>query len=329
MYFGDNNLISNRLFSSKVQLKVNRKIMKKSLFVTMIFSLCLLCSSCGNKADGPAEEVLSKKTYTKVVNQYDRVRDFHEGLCVVGLKDSNYDYKYGAIDTKGNVVIPIEYDDVNDCQEGVCVVKIGGWNAKCGIVDAKGNVVLAPCYHKMEDFNNGLAVVQDPQTELYGFVNKKGEVAIPLSYKYASSFSDDLALVRVKSGKYGYINNQEEIVIPTIYDDAETFSEGLAIVEKANKEMVIDKKGELIYTLPKNQSFDDGYGYQNGLILVVKDRDGNWWSDDDQKYGYLDTKGEVVIDFIYDDADDFEDGIAYVKKNDRIFLINTKGEEVE
>ena len=35
--------------------------MKKSLFVTMIFSLCLLCSLCGNKADGPAEEVLSKR----------------------------------------------------------------------------------------------------------------------------------------------------------------------------------------------------------------------------------------------------------------------------
>lgn len=328
MYFGDNNLISNRLFSSKVQLKVNRKIMKnKSLFVTMIFSLCLLCSSCGNKADGPAEEVLSKKTYTKVVNQYDRVRDFHEGLCVVGLKDSNYDYKYGAIDTKGNVVIPIEYDDVNDCQEGVCVVKIGGWNAKCGIVDAKGNVVLAPCYHKMEDFNNGLAVVQDPQTELYGFVNKKGEVAIPLSYKYASSFSDDLALVRVKSGKYGYINEKEEIVIPTIYDDAETFSEGLAIVEKAYKEMVIDTKGEIIYTLPKTQTF---YGiYNNGLIPVLKDLDGNRWTDEDRKCGYLDKEGNVVIDFIYDDADDFEDGIAYVKKNDRIFLINTKGEEVE
>jgi hypothetical protein len=179
----------------------------------------------------------------------------------------------------------------------------------------------------MKGFNNGLAVVQDPKTELYGFVNKKGEVAISLSYKYATSFSDDLALVRVKSGKYGYINNQEEIVIPTIYDDANSFSEGLATVEKANKEMVIDKKGELIYTLPKNQSFDGAY--HDGLIVVVKDRDGNWWSDDDQKYGYLDTKGEVVIDFIYDDAYDFEDGIAEVERNGREFSINTKGEEVE
>ena len=36
-----------------------------------------------------------------------------------------------------------------------------------------------------------------------------------------------------------------------------------------------------------------------------------------------------MIDFIYDDADDFEDGIAYVEKNNRDFCINTKGEEVE
>ena len=111
-------------------------------------------------------------------------------------------------------------------------------------------------------------------------------------------------------------------------DDANTFSEGSAVVEKANKEMVIDKNGEIIYTLPKNQEFYST-GYHNGLICVVKDRDGDWWSDEDQRCGYLDTKGEVVIDFIYDDADDFEDGIAYVEKNNRDFCINTKGEEVE
>lgn len=299
----------------------------KILFITMLLSLCFVCISCG-KTEGPAEDVLSKKIYAKIVNQYDRIYDFYEGVCVVGLKDSNYDYKYGTIDTKGNIVIPIEYDDVNHCQEGVCVVKTGDWSdARYGIVDAKGNVILAPCYQKMEDFNNGLALVQDPKTELYGFINTKGEVAIPCSYKYADSFSDDLALVRVKSGKYGYINNKEELVIPTIYDDADPFSEGLAAVEKADKYMVIDQKGEIIYTLPRNQLFDGLY--QNGLILVVKDRDGNWWDSDDQKYGYLDTEGNVVIDFIYDDADDFEDGIAEVEKNDREFCINTKGEEVD
>lgn len=65
------------------------------------------------------------------------------------------------------------------------------------------------------------------------------------------------------------------------------------------------------------------------MICVINDLDGDWWSDYDQKCGYLDTKGEVAISFIYDDADDFEDGIAYVEKNDRIFCINTKGKEVE
>lgn len=302
--------------------------MKNNLFVTMMLSLCLLCSACGNKTDGPAEKVLSKQIYAQVISQYDHVSSFQEGLCVVGVRDNDYHYQFGAIDAKGNVVIPVEYDNVHPCQEGVCVVEVGGANSKCGIVDINGNIVLAPYYHKMEGFQNGLAVVQDPQTELYGFVNKKGEIAIPLSYQYAKSFSDDLALVMVQSGKYGYINAAGELVIPAIYDKAKIFSEGLAIVEKAKKDMVINKNGEIIVTLPENQIFDS-YRYHEGRVVVVKDDDGDWWGDEDQKCGYLDTKGELVIDFIYDDAYDFEDGVALVEKNGREFYINTNGKKVK
>ena len=33
-----------------------------------------------------------------------------------------------------------------------------------------------------------------------------------------------------------------------------------------------------------------------------------------EKYGYIDKNGNVVIDFIYDDADNFSDGLARVKQ---------------
>lgn len=304
---------------------------KKNVIGTLVFLSLLLLSACSNNGNGPAEDVLSKKVYSRVVSTYDGVGDFYNGVSVVRITDEKYDSKYGAINTKGEVVIPIEYDEVNNCHEGRCIVRVGGsFSGKYGVVDATGKVIVAPTsnYSKIEDFENGLAVVKDAKSDLYGYINLHGEVSIPLTYKYAYSFSEDLACVKVKANKYGYINEKGDVVIPMGFDDAESFSEGLAVVEKANKEMVIDKNGEIIYTLPKNQEFYST-GYHNGLICVVKDRDGDWWSDEDQRCGYLDTKGEVVIDFIYDDADDFEDGIAYVEKNNRDFCINTKGEEVE
>lgn len=311
--------------------------MKRKNYVigTLVFLSLLLLSACGNtysnNGNGPAEDVLSKEVYSRVVSTYDDVGDFYNSVSVVRITDEKYQSKYGAINTSGEVVIPTEYDDVRNCHEGRCIVRVGGsFSGKYGVVDATGKVIVAPTsnYSKIEDFENGLALVKDAKSNLYGYINLHGEVSIPLNYKNAYSFSEGLACVEVKANKYGYINEKGEVVIPTTFDVAKSFSEGLAVVKKAKKAMVIDKDGEIIYTLPKNQEFY-GKEYHDGLIRVINDLDGDWWSDYDQKCGYLDTKGEVAISFIYDDADDFEDGIAYVEKNDRIFCINTKGKEVE
>ena len=44
----------------------------------------------------------------------------------------------------------------------------------------------------------------------------------------------------------------------------------------------------------------------------------------EKKYGYINEDFEVVIDFIYDDASAFYDGVALVELDDEFFLINTK-----
>ena len=36
-----------------------------------------------------------------------------------------------------------------------------------------------------------------------------------------------------------------------------------------------------------------------------------------EKYGFIDKNGNVVIDFIYDDADNFSDGLARVKQREK------------
>lgn len=74
--------------------------------------------------------------------------------------------------------------------------------------------------------------------------------------------------------------------------------------KRKNKESALDYKLEL---------FSDGLG-------IAED-----WKD---KYGYFNEKFEIVIDFAYDLAEGFKNGIAKVKKDEKWFLINTKGEQV-
>lgn len=51
----------------------------------------------------------------------------------------------------------------------------------------------------------------------FGFINKKGEVQIPLEYDYISSFKNRKALV-AKNKNYGVINQDGRTLIPIEYD---------------------------------------------------------------------------------------------------------------
>ena len=48
----------------------------------------------------------------------------------------------------------------------------------------------------------------------------------------------------------------------------------------------------------------------------------------DGKWGYINTKGEQVIECKFDDAWDFSEGLAMVKKGHKRFIINIKGDFV-
>lgn len=48
----------------------------------------------------------------------------------------------------------------------------------------------------------------------------------------------------------------------------------------------------------------------------------------DDKYGFLNKKGEVKIHAIYDNAYPFINGMAYVELNGKVGYINKKGEEI-
>lgn len=303
--------------------------MKKNiLFLVVITCATIGFTSCGanSKTQGDPSEVLSKKAYTALMNTYDAFYDFNEGLCKV--RKGDYDEGlYGFVDSKGKEVIPCRYEFVSQCVEGMIYFKE---NDLYGFINRKGEVVVAPTYAEVEDFSEGFARVCLPTKgakyswdKMYGFIDKNGEVVVPINYDYAESFSEGLAVVK-KNKKYGFINTKGDYEIGANYDDAESFSEGLAFVEKNDRSSAINKEGEVVFSLPENIAPKGNY--HDGLALVEKY--GEDWDDDDY-YGYVDKEGTIVIPCKYDDADDFENGVAQVELNDREFFINTDGEKVD
>lgn len=111
--------------------------------------------------------------------------------------------------------------------------------------------------------------------------------------------------------KVGFIDYEGNLVIPFEYSWGTIAENGIAAAEKNDKQYLINKKNEILYEC-KCILFD---GFSDGLCKAKEDN----------KYGYINQNGEVVIPFIYDSAEEFQKGYAKVYQGKECFYIDKKG----
>lgn len=179
-------------------------------------------------------------------------------------------------------------------------------------------------------FNNGYSIIQiDKVTEFnnenknYFFIDANGQKLchFPKNAKTLmgisnnGSFKEGLAKIQFHSDLFygqhwgfGFIDKKGNIVIEPKYKDAHSFHEGLAAVLSKNDKGIfkwgfINKKNEKIidfkYTRQPS-SFCEG-------MAIVENKNG--------KKGFINLKGEVIIEPIYDYTTGFYKDFAIVKKD--------------
>jgi len=253
---------------------------------------------------------------------------FQEGLGEVELNG-----KWGFINPLGAVVIEPRFDGVSSFHGGLAIVRSGailktreavyvGLGGNCWYIDKNGQAV-----HKIEGrpFSEGLAVVRTKgklETILtgkaeFGFIDRKGKMAISQKYSRVESFSEGLARFEDPNGKFGYINAKGEVVIKPHYFWASDFSEGLAEVSvDSAKSGYINKRGEIVI----DSQYDYAQLFSEGFAAVGDKPSSKW--------GYIDRAGKQVIPFKFDDAKPFSEGYAAVETVGRIGYINANGQYV-
>ena len=90
--------------------------------------------------------------------------------------------------------------------------------------------------------------------------------------------------------KWGFVGRDGKIVIEPKYDEVHDFTDGIAAVRQGSKSFFIDKTGRVPFLLPNNIT-DIGM-FNKGLAPVKID--GKW--------GFIDTKGTVVIPPAYNEV---------------------------
>ena len=120
--------------------------------------------------------------------------------------------------------------------------------------------------------------------------------------------------VHNKQNKWGFIDKDSSIVIPFEYDFLNPFENGLAYAKNGRKEFFITKKN-----LKLEGDFDEVRIFSFGLAGVRKNR----------KWGFIDEKGKLIIQPIYDKIQYFTvNGLCPVVKNGKSGFIDKTGKEI-
>lgn len=163
---------------------------------------------------------------------------------------------------------------------------------------------LFACSNKKTEVSLNLLPVK--QGEYWGYVNQDGKYVINPQFEQAFAFVNGLALVKTTEGKYGYVDEKGTFVIKAIYKSATQFSEGFAAVVKDGQHIeFIDQKGSSVFMLPVE--VEEAGVFSEGLALVKSDG----------KYGFIDTKGKVVIACQFELAGDFSEGLSAIQQKEK------------
>ena len=216
---------------------------------------------------------------------------------------------------------------------------------KVGVIDKYGKEVIPVAYDDVADFSEGLSLVK--LDDYFGFVDKAGKEVIPLDYFWAGSFTEGLAPVGTWHRSSTEFENyygigitfniiKDTIVIESIISNGPADRAGLMIgdrivtINEINCASVGYKNEDAYRNLRSQEESQITLGILRKKInhpinLTVK-------RERVKKIvtgvGFINKKNEIVIPPNYQNASNFNSGLAAVLKNNKWGYINKNGVEV-
>lgn len=163
---------------------------------------------------------------------------------------------------------------------------------------------------------------------LYGYIDRKGTLAVPPRFSNAGTFASGLAPVTIGrrlNKRLGYINRSGKYQIEPEFHLAEPFSEGLAMVGSGG--YAYELFGEITWAgmnygyinsmgqYASGPGFSEARRFSEGLAPVRAD--GKW--------KFIDKSGRTVIEGPFEDAWYFTEGLASVKVGGKYGYIDKTG----
>jgi hypothetical protein len=303
--------------------------------------------------------VINAQNKTVIDFKYDEIYSFKENLFVVKLNQ-----KYGLVNTLNAIVLEIAYEEIEElfCDRSIIKIK-EGQNVKYGYINSEGEIIIKPIYKDAHDFVCDYAVVEkfdkydlmsekelsnlldDEEYEFernsgnYGVINKEGTMIIPFKYEEINVYElvnfDALKyLITSKNkNKWGiiYLGSTIPRMIESLIGIDFKFRDEDDILNQFENNLKINEFDNLNSFKLNNRYgfkdinseiiiqplFDNCYGFENGICIVIKNK----------KHGIINLKGELIVDFIYDQIWIFAEWVL-VRRANKFFYLDENGNEL-
>jgi WG containing repeat len=199
---------------------------------------------------------------------------------------------------------------------------------KLGYKNSKKEIIVSPIYDGASFFEGHDYYIvtigeKDSPEEKYAMLNNTGKIIIDFKegYEYLGfHYIKKGILLVIKNDKKGLVNVKNEIVLPIEYDFIDFFKNGFTTVRKNNKDCVLNESLKLIIDCKYEHIGDFTKPQADGRQIASATLNG--------KTGCLDTKGNIIIPFLYQAIQPFDDGIAQVFNNNKYGYIDLNGKVI-
>ena len=252
---------------------------------------------------------------------------------------------YGIVDASKNVILQNQYQEIEKVYGNDLYVVTQDGSQK--VVNKNGEDVLTQGFEQiaaiLKTKDQGVIYIANGK---YGVMTLTGEIKIEAQYDNLAEAKANI-FIATKEGKQGIVDIDNHEKVPFMYQSItynETGDIYIAEDESFNSNILnsnfdVQQTGILIEMNTDAGYFElrqeDTYKYYN---FRFEERDKTeiltshtlYLDKKDNQYGYVDKDGNVVVEYIYDDATEQNAyGYAAVKKDGKWGAINNRGEIVQ
>ena len=276
---------------------------------------------------------------TIINNEYDNIEYDNLNQLFIVKKDG----KYGIVKLNGETLISCLYDEMDI--EGIYIYALK--NEEQTIFNTSGEKIEDQKYKSVYNVENTNYKITINDENKYGVLDENNNSIISNNYFYIGYLGNNYFVVSGQNGKNGIIDNKGNVILDTKYDTIEKIedtnlidaveintntitlfnNEMKELNKMSNANIFVEKNYIRIYSNKEQKYFNSNGEEKSNKEILSQNK---IFSDvKDGKWGFVDSNGNVIVDYIYDDVTEQNSyGFAGIKKDGKWGSINEDGQVI-